>query len=65
MPHVLEIDKESHLGLKKRLYDVGYQHGLKEWSPKERISTYYMKGFSDGKKEAEKNKQEDTIDDWV
>ena len=65
MSHPLQIKKESHFGLKKKFYDLGYSQGIKGIEPQERASVYYMKGFREGKKTAEKVSKYKTIDNWV
>ncbi len=67
MSHVLEIKKDTHFELKKRLYDLGYQQGLKGLEPELKSgiysSIYYMEGFTKGKKDAERKKIE-SIEDF-
>ena len=72
MPHELKICKESHFGLKKKLFDLGYTHGFNGKDIELPESAYYLRGYQKGKNFGKKaNEFEDsgqktnTIDDYV
>ena len=69
MSHELKIEKESHFGLKKKFYNLGYNHGFNGAEIQELESQYYLAGYQKGKKIAqkvfEKRKQASTLDDWL
>lgn len=69
MSHELRIKKESHFELKKRLFDLGYNHGYKGIEVQEPESAYYLWGYQKGKKTAQKfsksQEKTNTIEDRV